>query len=151
MWLCWSSNGLVGGSVSLWGSALRFPMSQLTSCCLQDVGLSAIPPVPHLLTRHHDLHHDDNCGSQEMQVHSPCLTAREFWRLTGVTSNSGGGCLALFDVELGAILTAGGQDMQLYFCSFPCSNEVTRGRAVSKVQGTSSPRQQNANDGKSQS
>lgn len=54
---------LVGGSVSLWGQALRslfFKLhydSHLTSCCLQDVAVSA--PAPCLPVCYHAPHHDE--------------------------------------------------------------------------------------------
>ena len=65
--------GFVGVGMALWeevchGAWVNFEVScaqdanlnQATSCCLQDVGLSAIPPGPHLLANHHSPHHVDN-------------------------------------------------------------------------------------------
>lgn len=65
VWFCWDDYGLVGGSVPLWGWALRFFMLWILSISLDfllpaDMGLLATPPAPHLPSCPHEFFHDDN-------------------------------------------------------------------------------------------
>lgn len=58
------------------------------------------------------------------------------WRPTGLTapSNSGGGCLALFEVKISSVLSWQVVRICKYASApFFCNYEVTRGRAVFKV------------------